>query len=409
MRARSEASRHWNLDPDIVFLNHGSFGACPRPVIEAWRRWQDRLEAEPVRFFLREWQDSLDHARGRLAAFLRADSEGLGFVPNATSGVNAALGALSLERGDEVVVTDHAYNACRNALQETAGRQGARVVVAKVPFPLEHSEQVVEAVLAACTDRTRLLLLDHITSPTGLVFPAARIISLLAERGIPTLVDGAHAPGMIPLDIGSLGAAWYTGNCHKWLCTPKGVAFLWTSPEWRERTRPVVISHGANMPTDDRSRYQLEFDWPGTHDPTGYLTLPDAIDFMASLHPNGWDGIRTRNREMALFGRQVLLENLGIQAPAPDDMIAALAAVPLPVGPANPSVPLYADPLQEKLFDRHHIQVPIGPWPKAPRRLLRISAQMHVHPEDFLILTGSLLHELEGEGSLEPRAGEAMH
>ena len=213
--APSPFARHWDLDPNVMFLNHGSFGATPRVVMAAQREWQARLEREPVLFVHREMEQHLDVARESLARFVGCNPDDLAFVTNATQGVNTVLRSLVFAPGDELLVTDHEYNACRNALDFVAQRSGARIVVAPIPFPLRDAGQVVESVLAHATQRTRLFLVDHITSPTGVVLPVAELVQQLAARGIDMLVDGAHAPGMLPLDLDRLGAAYYTGNCHK--------------------------------------------------------------------------------------------------------------------------------------------------------------------------------------------------
>lgn len=366
---------HWLLDPTVTFLNHGSFGAAPKAVLAKQNELRTQLEREPVRFMVRELEPLLDDARATLAAFVGADPAAIAFVPNATAGVNAVLRSLDLDRHDELLVTTHEYNASRNALEYVAGIAGAKVVAVDVPFPLRSSDEIVERVLAAVTDRTRLLLIDHVTSQTGLIFPIEKLIAELNARGIDTLVDGAHAPGMLPLNLDTLGAAYYTGNLHKWVCAPKGAAFLYVRENRRLGIRPVVISHGANAKRTDRSRFHLEFDWPGTFDPSAILSVPTALQFMASL-AGDWPEVMRRNHALALRARDLLCSRLGIPHPAPDDMLGSMAAVPLPEG--KPYVPtLYGDPLQDALFYDYAIEVPIHPWPYQPKRVLRISAQLY--------------------------------
>lgn len=366
---------HWTLDPSITFLNHGSFGATPRVVLEKQNEYRAQLEREPVRFFTRELEPMLDAARTSLASFLGADEAGLAFVPNATAGVNAVLRSLDLDKHDELLVTNQEYNACRNALEFVATISGAKVVVVDIPFPIGHEDEVVDRVMAAVTDRTRLFLIDHVTSQTALILPVEKLVAAMRARGIDTLIDGAHAAGFLPLDIRAIGAAYYTGNLHKWVCAPKGAAFLHVAPNRRATIRPVAISHGANSNRTDRSRFLIEFDWTGTFDPTAWLCVPDAIDFIESTF--GWGDTIRRNRELALLARDLLCRTLDIDRPAPDEMLGAMAAVPLPDGTSTTAPALYGDPLQDRLLFEHNIEVPIVPWPRPPKRLLRISAQVY--------------------------------
>lgn len=392
MGAASEVLGLFGLDPAISYLNHGSYGACPRSILEHQDMLRRRIEAEPAQFFARELERLFDETRLVLARFLAADPEGLVFVRNATEGVNSVLASLALSPGDELLTTDHAYGACKNALDFFAERAGATVKVAAVPFPIQDPGQVIEAVLAAVTPRTKLALLDHVTSPTGLVFPIEGLVSALLERGVETLVDGAHAPGMLPLELDALGAAYYTGNAHKWLCTPKGSAFLWARQDRRSTLRPLSIGWGARSSRTDRSRLHLEFDWPGTHDPTAILCIPKAIEFLGALLPGGFTALRTHNRDLVLAGRTLLLERLGGPAPAPASMIGSLAAIILPPGFARQDEPGDGvfDPLGVRLFHEHQIEVPVFSLSGTGLRLLRISAQIYNRLEDYQRLASVL-------------------
>lgn len=385
---------HWTLDPAIAFLNHGSFGATPRAVLDRQNEYRARMEREPVRFFVRELEPMLDEARAQLAAFLGVRSDGLAFVTNATTGVNSVLRSLDLDLHDELLVTNQEYNACRNVLDYVATAAGAKVVVAEIPFPIASPDVVVERVLEKVTARTRLLLIDHVTSQTALVFPIEKIVAELRARGIETLVDGAHAAGFLPLDIESIGAAYYTGNLHKWVCAPKGAAFLWVRENRRASIRPAILSHGANSTRRDRGRYLIEFDWTGTFDPTPWLCVPDALRVMEGLVDGGWPEILRRNRSLALHARDRLCAILGIDPPAPDAMLGAMAAVPLPDGTLTAAPALYGDPLQDTLLFEHGIEVPFVPWPHPPKRLLRISAQLYNTPDDYEKLAAALLLHL---------------
>ena len=378
------------LDPAVAFLNHGSFGACPLEVLQAQSELRARMERQPVRFLARELPALLDDARLPLARFLGTAPERLAFVHNATAAVNAVLRWLPLEPGDELLTTDHVYNACGNVLHDAAARTGARVVTARVPFPLAGDDDVIEPVLAAVTPRTRLCLLDHVTSPTGLVFPVARLVRLLRERGVETLVDAAHAPGHVPLEVDAIGAAWLTGNCHKWLFAPKGAGFLAVRADKVKSTRPAIVSHGANAAAGARSRFQLEFDWIGTIDPTPWLAVPTALDVGARLVDGGWPALMAHNHALAVQARSMLCATLGVLEPAPRAMIGALAAVPLPDGDGAVDGPLYGDPLQRTLVEQHGIEVPIVPWPARPHRLVRISAQVYNSLEQYQQLADAL-------------------
>jgi isopenicillin-N epimerase len=393
----NDLRRHWLLDPDVVFLNHGSFGACPRPVLDAQTRLRQQMEREPVRFFTREAPGLLRSAREALGDFLGADADELAFVPNASTALNAVLRSLPFQQGDEILVTDHEYNATRNTAERVARERGARVVVARVPFPLREGsgpEQVLAAVLEAAGPRTRLAVIDHVTSQTGLVFPVERLVRELHARDVEVLVDGAHAPGMLSLDLRALGVEYYAGNCHKWLCAPKGAGFLFVRADRQARVHPTVTSHGANAPVPEgRPRFRAEFDWTGTDDPTPALCVPEALRFVATLAPGGWPEVRQRNHQLALEGRRIVADALSTTLPCPDEMIGSLATLPVPndfpFPPVRALSALSLDPLHDALHARG-IQVPILACPAHPGRLLRVAAALYNERADYERLAQAL-------------------
>ncbi|NJN89753.1 MAG: aminotransferase class V-fold PLP-dependent enzyme [Leptolyngbyaceae cyanobacterium RM2_2_4] len=385
--AASEYSKFWSLDPAVTFLNHGSFGACPIAVLERQRSLRQQLERQPLRFMVKELEPLLDQSRIALADFVGADADDLVFVPNATTGINTVLRSLSFQPEDELLTTNQEYNASRNALNFVAERSGAAVAVADIPFPIASPDQVVEAVLAKVSSQTKLVLLDHVVSQTSLVLPISTLAQQLSIRGIELLVDGAHAPGMIPLNLAELGATYYTGNCHKWLCAPKGSAFLYVKRDRQPTIRPLTISHGANSTRTDRSRFHQEFDWTGTGDPTAYLCIAKALRFMGSILPGGWTELMAQNRDMAIAAQKILCQALEIEPPCPIEMIGSMATVPLPNGDW--------EPLYNALGDRFNIEVPIIPWHPSGQRLIRISAQIYNHLAEYKYLAAALLISLK--------------
>jgi isopenicillin-N epimerase len=401
----------WLLDRDVAFLNHGSYGVCPRAVIDAQSEWRERVEREPVRFMNVLLEPALDAARAELATFLHADPDDLAFLPNATSGVSTIVRSLApdIRSGDEILTTDHEYNATLNALRWLCASTGARLVICAVPFPIRSAEAAGDAILERVTERTRLALVSHVTSATAVALPVERVVSQLASRDIDTIVDAAHAPGMVPVDLDRTGAAYTVGNGHKWLCGPKGSGFLHVRRDRQDRISPLVISHGANSPRRDRSRFRLGFDWLGTTDPTPYLALPDAIRSMAGMHPDGWPGVMAANHAMCLEGRDIVAAVLGLDAPAPDGMLGSMAAIPVPWdlppvpgrtgdddGAGDPEETVADDPLHDLLAEQHRVQVPVYAWPptrdlrRTRLRLLRLSAQRYNVRADYERLAAAL-------------------
>jgi isopenicillin-N epimerase len=399
---------HWTHDPSIVYLNHGSFGGCPREVLVAQDAIRARMEAEAVRFFVEELQGLMDETRDAVAGFVDCDWDDLAFLPNATTGVAVALENIALKPGDEILVNDHEYPACLNNARRIAARAGAKVVVAKLPWPLplDRGEQsVIDAILAGASPRTRVALISHVTSPSGLVLPIEKLIAAFKARGILTLIDGAHAPGMVEgLSLRDLDPDFYTANCHKWVCSPKGSAFLYVRKSLQTNFRPLVLSNNAELPKAGRSQFLTEFDYIGTSDYSAILAIPAAIKSMSSMLPaGGFSAVMRHNRDLTLRARRLITEAIGSTPVAPESMIGSIASIFLPPrgdgAPASsrPPTSRYGDSLQERLIDKWHIQVPVWGVPGTPQRVLRISAQLYNSFEQYEYLLHALQHELAAE------------
>jgi isopenicillin-N epimerase len=323
MIALGSAIRHeWALDPGFLTLNHGSYGATPRVVLAEQDRWRRRMEAQPTRFFFLELPTALREAAATLARFVGAEAEEVAFVPNATTGCNAVLRSMRLQAGDEILHVSHVYNAVRNTIAHVAGQSGATVVVAEVPFPRPQPATILKNIEQAITRRTRIAVIDHITSPTGLVLPIHDIVRICHAAGVPVLVDGAHGAGQVPLDLAALDADWYVGTCHKWLSAPKGCGFLYARSDRRAELHPVTISHGYGQ------GFTAEFDWTGTIDPSAYLALPAAIDFFQRL---GGTAFMERNRRLVAEAATLLASRLETEVGSPFEMTGSMATVRLPL------------------------------------------------------------------------------
>jgi isopenicillin-N epimerase len=335
------AVRHeWPLDWSFLTVNHGSFGATPRVVLAAQQDWRRQLEEQPTRFMREILPAGLAAAAARLGAFLGAEGKDIGLLDNATSGCNAVLRSLQLAAGDEVLVLSHGYGAVRNTVRFVTDRAGARMTEAAIPFPRPDAAAIVASVAAALTDRTRVAVMDHITSGSALVLPLREIIVACHAAGVPVLVDGAHGPGQVTLDLGALGADWYVGNCHKWLCAPKGSAFLWAAPDRQAELHPLTISHGFGQ------GFRAEFDWTGTRDSSACLAIPTALDFHQRL---GGAALRARNIALAAEGARLLADRLGTEVGTTGAFAGAMGVVRVPV--AAPPTVEWAQRLRQKLLE----------------------------------------------------------
>ena len=344
----------WLLRDDITFLNHGSFGALPRRIYEEQADWRKRIEAEPIELIARRRVELLGVAKRKIADFVHAEPDDFGFVTNATEGINAVLRSMRLRAGDELLTTSHVYNAVRKAMQYVASGADATYREVDVPLPVASSDQIAERVLSGLSNRTRLLVIDHVTSPTALIFPIRKIIAECNARKIDVLVDGAHAPGMLPLDIPSLGASYYTGNLHKWAASPKGTGFLWVRKDRQADIHPLIVSHHYG------EGFVAEFGWQGTRDLATWLAAPAGLSFMAEL---GWDNVMTHNHAMATWVQRLLCKRWNVQPISPVDgsLLGSMASIKLP-GKLADLTDSQALHLNQRLYNEFKIEVPIMAW-----------------------------------------------
>ena len=391
---RGDLARHWILDSETCFLNHGSFGATPVSVLEEQSRLRNLIESDPVRFFERDYIPLMKGAVGKLSDFINANPEGLVFVKNTTEGVNTVLRSLNLKPGDEIIVTNHSYQACWNAVDFVTERSDAKTVVVDIPFRVKNEGEVVDLIMDKITGKTVLAMIDTVTSATGLRMPFEKLVRDIQGVGVDVLLDAAHGPGIVPLDLIAMDAAYCTGNCHKWICTPKGSAFLHIREDRKSLVRPLSISHGYSFEGTDQEKFEYEFGWPGTQDPTAWLCIPHAIEFLGSLLDGGWQEIMDHNRALAIQGRRILCRALGTSPPVPDSMVSSIAAVEMPgegdVGPMS----LEGDPYHNFLLDEFGIQVPVFPWTHHNKRYIRISAQLYNHVEEYEFLADCMSRSL---------------
>ncbi|ASP89694.1 aminotransferase class V-fold PLP-dependent enzyme (plasmid) [Sinorhizobium meliloti] len=373
----------WPLAEGFLTVNHGAYGAAPNVVLAEQDRWRRLLEKQPTYFMQRILPDALEQSRRRLAAFVGADDANLVFVDNATTGVNAVLNSLSLQPTDVIATTQYAYGAVRKALDFHASRSGGSFQLIKTPFPLRAGVNLAESIVACLAADTRLLVVDHITSPTALELPIESIVRGCRDRGIPVLVDGAHAPAHIDVDLESLSADWYVGNCHKWLMAPKGSAFLWTHPSKQALTHPTTISHGY------REGYLAEFAWTGTRDPTPFLCVPAAIDFHFEL---GGERLRDRNKALAWEAATLIAEAFDTEVGVDKEHACAMVTVRLPVSPSQ----ITAADLRSGLLDLG-TDAPVFQHGEA--LWLRISSQAYNDRDDYRMLE-RLIHKALGDAGV---------
>lgn len=396
----------WNLDPSLTYLNHGSYGAVLQPVLDQQAAMRSRMERDSVRFFKADLEGLTDEAREAVGAFTHCRPADLCMAPNATIALATILYNVDFRPGDEVLVCDHDYSSILYELDRVCARTGAVAVKAAIPFPIPSRAEVAERFLACVTTRTRLAFIPHITSATSLVFPVAEIVAELNRRGIDVVVDAAHTPGQLQVDIQALNPTYWVGSGHKWLSAPKGTGFMYVRSDRQPGFRTLALSSRAGKIRPDRSLYLRDFDYMGTADYTPILAIPQTIRSMGALLPGGWPALMRHNHELILMGRDILCRALGIAPPAPDTMVGSMVTLPLPEpAPEFGNRPTrYDDALQDQLLERHKVVAPIWRWGPKDMRVIRISAQLYNTPADFETLAGALVEELRREKAIRATA-----
>lgn len=394
-------TREWALDPDLTFLNHGSYGAVPRAALEAQAAFRARMERDPVRFFKVDLERLMDGVRERIGKFMNCRADDIAPMPNATVALCTVIWNTKLHPGDEILITDHEYMSIVNELERYCAFTGAKIVQAKVPFPIAGPEQVHEAVMRCVTPRTKLAIIAHITSATSLIFPIKRITKDLMDRGIEVCIDGAHSPGQVQTDVRGLAPTYFVGSFHKWLSAPKGSGFLYVRADKQKGFKPWALSSRHHKVRPERALFLRDFDYVGTNDYSAMLSVPYSIDAIEAMAPGGWPEVLRKNHELALKGRAVVCRALGVEPAAPDDMVGSMATVPLPE-PAPHMMSRtteYDDPLQDELVKNHRIVIPIWRWGAENRRVVRLSAQLYNTIEHYEQLAHALVDELAREHS----------
>lgn len=387
---KNPVSEFWGLDEETIFLNHGSYGATPKIVLEEQKRWQKLVERDPVKFYEEIAPEALLEARKAIAKFVKCDYDDLALIENATSGVNTVLRSLNFNNNDEILVPNHAYQACRNTIDFVAKKNDATVVTCEIPFPINDEDTIIELIMGCVTERTKLALIDTVTSPTGIKMPFEKLVELLEKKGVKVLLDAAHGIGMIPLDLEKIGASFTTSNCHKWLYAPKGSAFLHVRKDMQEFIHPLTISHGMTAPLEGTSRFRHEFDWTGTRDISAWCVIPYVINEVCNMVGMSWEEIMRHNNNLVKEARKYLCKELDITPPCPDEMLSSIATIKLNFDDFTDLSIHKPDSIHIDLLNKYKIQVPVWYWPNPEGRYMRISAQIYNNLEEYEFLVFAL-------------------
>jgi isopenicillin-N epimerase len=389
----SHLAKYWGLNKDIVYLNHGSFGATPTAVLEKQQQYQKEMEAEAIEFYIDNLPNLLNESKTALANFVGTSTHNIVFTQNTTTGVNTILKSIIGREGDEWLTTNHGYGACVHALKHYAAKNKCEVVVAAVDYPVKTEEDMIAAIEKSITPKTTIALIDYVTSASAIIFPVKKIIELLHSKGIKVIIDAAHCPGMIDFSIDDLQPDFFIANCHKWICSPKGSAFIYVAPEHQQMISPLVISHYNDSQVGEAAHWSNQFMWDGTHDYSAYICVKEALEHLPTLHQDGWAGIKKHNRELAFTAATKIAEALKVQLPAPKELLGSIINIPMPNGETPEKFFHHNQALKNKLFKRYNVEVPVFLFPKAPQQWMRISAQLYNSMEQYDYLIECLKEE----------------
>lgn len=386
----SPLASYWNLSLDIVFLNHGSFGANPKYITDKQKEYIDMLEAEPVDFSVRKMYSYYQESKKSLSEFVGTNADNIYFVTNTTIGINHVLYNQDGQKG-EWLTTNHAYGACLHAFQKIASLKSAEVIKVNIPFPLQSENDILSAIESGITPKTKLAMIDYITSSSAIIFPIQKIIQFLRSKNIISIVDAAHAPGMVDLNIDELEPDFLVGNCHKWICSPKGSAFVYVHPKHQANYKPVYYSFYNDFDEEKNAHWSNQFIWEGTRDYSPYLCVKDAIAYLPTLVENGWQEIQSHNRDLAIQASKYIAEKLEVALPVPESMLGSIVNIPLWDDIVPNTTFNYYTKVKLELYNNYRIEVPCVLFPKAPTQYIRISAQLYNTMEQYEYLADCLL------------------
>ena len=380
----------WNLNPNIVHLNHGSFGGTPKFILDKQKEYIDQLESEPVDFSVRRWYPYYFANKKALGEFIGTSEHNFYLVPNTTIGINHILHNIR-DSGKQWLTTNHGYGACLHAFHKIGEDKGNEIIKVQIPFPLQDESQLLEAISDGISSHTSIALIDYITSATAIIFPIKKIIELLHSKGIRVIVDAAHAPGMVDFVLDELNADYFVANCHKWICSPKGSAFVYVHPRHQKTYKPIFYSFYNDWNTDSAAHWSNQFIWEGTKDYSAYLCIKDALEYMPSLIEGDWNDIKNQNRNLAIQGAKLIAIKLGVELPVPESMLGSIVNIPL----WDDKIPLkffnYYTEVKNILYDQYNIEVPCMLFPQAPKQYVRVSAQLYNSIEEYDYLGDCLL------------------